>query len=203
LPTVSSSVTAPNVESVNFSIDQNSAPANSGAASSAEFNYDNNGNPNAFRIRNGGAFTFGALANGGSVYAPIAGVTYYLWFVLNASAATYQMYMADPNAAIDGDTLGSTATLIWGATTAIGTGTISTFGFRSGASGNTPGAAVNTFDLGQGSNTGTVPQTTLDDIYVDIGAQNLIVPIPEPSTFAMLGLGGSALLLAMRRNRKS
>ena len=55
LGAVGASVTAPNIESINFDVDQNSTPVDAASASSAELNYDDNGNPDEFRVRNGGA----------------------------------------------------------------------------------------------------------------------------------------------------
>ena len=184
---------------MNLAVDQDSAPADSAASSSAQFNYDNNNGGGLFRMRSGGSFFNPAITSGGGTYTPVPGVTYDLWFVLDASAATYSLYLADPNSATDGDVLTATPTLLYEAGTTTGT-----LLFRNGGY-NTPGAALDPIDTGEGSSTGTLPQTEVDDIYVDPNGQYLVnpTPTPEPGTLALLGLGGSLLALRTRRNRKS
>ena len=51
--------------------------------------------------------------------------------------------------------------------------------------------------------TGTSKETYIDDVYVDTGGQNLANPtVPEPTAFALFGLGGLGLTM-LRRKRQS
>jgi PEP-CTERM motif len=193
IPSTPANVTAGNVTSMNLDVDQVSNPANAASTSSAQFNYDNNNGGGLFRIRNGGGFANAAASSGGAAITPIAGATYDLWYVINASTATYSLYLEDVS---NGGTDGLTSpTLLFA-------GTASSLAFRTGGGGNTAGVALNTFNMGEGSATGTVPQTEVDNIFVDLNGQDLTSPIPtvpEPGTMALLGLGGAALVFGKRK----
>jgi hypothetical protein len=68
---------------------------------------------------------------------------------------------------------------------------VDTFDFR------TAGGFINTFMVAKGAQD---PNTAyLDNVWVDAAGQNLTNPIPEPASFALLGLG--SLLLFGRRRR--
>jgi hypothetical protein len=201
IPATPGNVTAANVTSMNFCIDQDSTPTDVAGTSSAQFNYDNNNGNGLFRIRAGAAgFVNAAASADGTAIAPITGATYDLWYVLDANTATYQLYLEDASAATDGDTSLETPTLLYGAGT-----TTSTLGFRTSDGYDVPGAALTTFNMGPGSTTGSVPQTEVGDIYVDTSGEDLsnplIAAVPEPNELALIGISGGAFLYRMRRNR--
>ena len=201
IPATPGNVAAAGVTSMNFDIDQDSTPTDAAGTSSAQFNYDDNNGNGLFRIRAGATgFVNASASSGGTAIAPIAGASYDLWYVLDASTATYQLYLEDANAATDGDISLETPTLLYGAGTAT-----STLGFRTSDGFNVPGAALTTFNMGPGSTTGSVPQAEVGDIYVDTSGEDLsnplIATVPEPSGLAMIGISGGALLYGMRRNR--
>lgn len=165
----------------NFIVTDDPAPADTGASSEVQFNFD--GTQPAVRARNGGAFL--NLTLDGTVatrFLPLTNVIYNGWFQINNSADTYQVFLQS-----DADARIATRTLM------IGEGGLSTFGFRNGAAAND----LTTVNLGSGSS-GSVVQ--MDDIYVDKTGFNPVNPaVPEPASLSMIG--GALGLLFSRRTR--
>ena len=162
-------------------------PTDTAGTSEVQFNYDSTaGN---FRARNGGAFV--NLSTGGTPATDIpvvAGVTYNVWFQINNSADTYQVFMQS-----DG------VPSLTSRTQVLGTNGVSTFGFRNGA------AANDLVNVNFGSGNGQPNTTMFDNIYVDPTGFNAANPalVPEPSTFALIGLGSGLLLLFSRRKKRA
>ena len=158
-------------------------PTDTAGSSEVQFNYDTAaGN---FRARNGG--TFLNLSTGGTpatAVPVVPGMTYNVWFQINNSADNYTVFMqSDGVPGLESRTQVS------------GTNGISTFGFRNGA------AANDLINVNFGSGYGQPNTTLFDNIYVDPTAFNAINPVPEPSTWALVGLGSLTLLLARRKRR--
>jgi len=68
------------------------------------------------------------------------------------------------------------------------------------------GTTISDFVFGPGGTfTGPGGGEALYNVYEDGSGADLLNPtaIPEPGTMSLLGLGGSALLMKLRRNRKS
>jgi len=108
-----------------------------------------------------------------------ANTWYYTWVVMNASNQTYDIYV---------NTTGATASA--------GDLIADDFGWRN----DTNSGSIN-FILGTADNNTASVGALVDDIYYDLNAQNLVNPIPEPSTLAFL-LGGIGSLVLLRRFRQ-
>jgi hypothetical protein len=159
------------------------APPDTAGSSEVQFNMDST--QSYFRARNGGSF-LSLSADGVNVYTPSAGVTYDLWFEINNTTDTYQVFLSG----------GSLATR-----TLMSSGGTNVFKFRN--SGTTVQANdLITFNTGNGGS-GNVGGPTVDNIYVDINGFNSTVPtfVPEPGTLSLMAFAGVAVLY-LRRNRK-
>ncbi len=171
-----------NGNNFNFELTQAAAPTDLSTSAQVQFNYDSTSS-RLPALRSGGTFDQISI-NGTSIYTPLAGVTYSLWFVVNNNAGTYQAYLQG------GDV--TTQTILQS------TGGVGTFSFRT-ATAN----PLTTFNMGEGGTVGnTDPQTVLN-LYEDPNAADLANPVvmtPEPSTLALLCL--SALVPAYRLRRK-
>ncbi|HSU54428.1 MAG TPA: immunoglobulin domain-containing protein, partial [Candidatus Dormibacteraeota bacterium] len=180
------------VVAMNFDIDNANPPTaltgQSAAGPSAQFNYDNSSGFGFFRVLGGNTFYFASIGPTNTPYLPIPGNLYYFWFVLNASNATYQIYLADGSMTgnnLDTGGLGAAPTLMWGATATNTTGSLINFGFRNVTAGGTNGVPVDYIGTGPGSVLGTVPQNQFANIYVDTSGQNLTNPVTgQPPTGA-------------------
>ena len=162
------------------------APVDTAGSSEVQFNYDaTQGN---FRARNG-ALGFKNLSLDGTAAGNVLvvpGATYNVWFEINNSADNYMVYLQS-----DGVIGLGSRVQVFGSD---GTGGL--FGFRNGA------AANDLINVNFGSGNGQLAQAIFDNIYVDTAGFNPVNPVPEPSSWAMLGLGAS-LLLCVRRFRRS
>lgn len=116
---------------------------------------------------------------------------YNVWLVVNNSTDTFEIYTSQG----DFGTTGTPQTHL-----ADPNGGDFAFGFRNGAATTALTTAI--FAMG-----GTTPALTaslfVDDVYVDTGGQNLLNPVPEPSSAAMLGAAATLGLVSRRRNRRS
>jgi hypothetical protein len=180
--TISSAVTGNNW---NFVVTDVPTPGDTAGSSEVQFNYDG-GNAPAFRARNAAAFE--NLSLDGTVagrLAPLAGILYSVWFEINNSTDTYQVFLQS-----DGDPLLATRRIMFAED-----GSGSTFGFRNGAAAND----LTTVNVGNG---GTGNIVTFDDIYVDTAGLNSANPsvVPEPTVGALLGALGLAVALRRRRS---
>jgi hypothetical protein len=159
-------------------------PTDTAGTSEAQFNFDSTaGN---FRARNAGAFknlSLDGTAAGNVLVVP--GATYNVWMKINNSADNYQVYLQSDGVA----GLSSPVQVL------ANDGTGGTFGFRNGAATN------DLINLNFGPGSGQTSQTVFDNIYIDIAGFNLINPVPEPATWALLSAGGAAALLWHRRKR--
>jgi hypothetical protein len=126
-------------------------------------------------------------ADNGINFVPVANTMYSAWFVVNNSSQTYSIYLA-------GGSLGSTAVLM----DFNSAGGASSVGLR-----NASAATISDFVFGEGG-TGDTTTQGLYDVYEDASGLDTVnpVPSPEPTTLALMGLGGAALML-VRRNRKA
>jgi hypothetical protein len=183
-------VTGSNVVAMNFDIDNANPPTaltgQSAGGPSAQFNYDNSTGFGFFRVLGGNTFYYATIGPANTPYLPIPGNLYYFWFVVNASNATYQIYLADGSMTgtnLDSGGLGAAPTLMWGTTATNGAGSLITFGFRNVTAGGTNGVMVDYIGTGPGSALGTVPQNEFANIYVDRTGQNLTNPVTgQPPT---------------------
>lgn len=187
--------TGANIVAMNFDIDNSSPPGaltgQSTTGPSAQFNYDNSTGDGYFRVLGGNTFYFVTLGPSSTPYAPIPGDLYYFWFVINAAKETYQIYLANGSETgtnLDSGGLGAAPTLMWGAATDTGVGTVTTYGFRNAtASPAPPVGPVNYIGTGPGSQLGTVAQNEFGAIYVDQGASDLVNPVTgQPPTGAFV-----------------
>jgi hypothetical protein len=159
-------------------------PTDTAGTSEAQFNFDSTaGN---FRARNAGAFKNLSLDGtaAGNVLI-VTGVTYNAWMKINNSADNYQVFLQSDGVA----GLSSPVQVL------ANDGTGGTFGFRNGT------AANDLINLNFGPGSGQTSQTVFDNVYIDPAGFNLINPVPEPSTWALLSAGGVAALLWHRRKR--
>jgi hypothetical protein len=145
-------------------------------------------------LRNGSAFDE-MSADGVNVFTPANNTIYDLWFVVNTSAHTFQVYMQ--GGALTSQTLMSIGTGAYSATPAAYT---TTAAFRNASAGQ----ALNDFVYGTGG-TGNSGSEDLYSIFEDPNGVNLADPtaVPEPGTLPMLGLSGliSAFRLLRRKNK--
>ncbi len=140
--------------------------------------YISGGGPNySLSDRSGAGYTGTIIANN----TIVASTLYSVWFVLNNTAGTYDVYIQGGSGAYATQT--ALATNVAFATDSA-VGTLRYFAARSG-----------------GASAGQDP-FWIDNIYVDVSGQNLGSPVPEPSTYAA-GLGVVALLAAALRRRLS
>ena len=127
-----------------------------------------------------GAIVNGALSarNAGTVvnlnYAITAGQWYNIWFVINNSADTYDMYVTTGGDATSADRVADD------------------FVFRNSGAGL---VANNLTILMSAANTRADVQKFHWDNIAIAGGQNLAVGLPEPATMLLLGLGGLAFSL--------
>jgi hypothetical protein len=166
----------------NFVLTDSGAPPDTAGSSDVQFNWDSS--QGTARVNNGGTFRNISL-DGSTSFVPLANTVYNMWFVVNNNANTYQVYAqsdGDPRVAATATQLNTTVNA-------------STFTFRKAST-----AALQTVNFGTGLNT---PSPTFDNIYVDLGGQNLINPTvtssPEPVSLGVFALGGIALLARRRR----
>ncbi|MEM6820830.1 MAG: PEP-CTERM sorting domain-containing protein [Verrucomicrobiota bacterium] len=128
-----------------------------------------------FLVRDGGGFS--TVTN-----VSLATNTWYdFWMVANNSSETWELY-------VQGGSITTQTQVAVGATT--------TFGFR-----NTTNADLDSFLMvrGGGGNGDTV---AVDDIYLDNSSINLANPIPEPSSYALLGIAAFALMFLRKRSKQ-
>lgn len=181
----------------NFIITDATNPPDTAGSSEVQLNFDATavltGGTSTFRVRNAGAFQF--LSTGGTTASevmPIAGDVYNVWFVINNSADTYQIFMQsdDPATGLSG----APHQII--AIDGSGVNKGSTFGFRNGAAAND----LITANFGNGT-VAVGNAVNFDDIYVDLGGSNTINPlaVPEPGSIGLLGLVAGAGLLRRRK----
>jgi hypothetical protein len=169
----------------NFVITDDPAPPDTAGSSEVQFNYDSTASAaGLFRARNAGAFKL--LSTNGSTTGdilPQANTQYNVWFEINNSTDTYQIFMqSDAIPAL------LTPTQVFA-----DDGTGGNFGFRNGAAAN----ALVTVDIGSAS-PGSVVQ--MDDIYVDNAGFNTVNPsVPEPGAFGLVALGAAGLVSRRRR----
>ncbi|HEY3862974.1 MAG TPA: immunoglobulin domain-containing protein [Verrucomicrobiae bacterium] len=176
--------TASNLVAMNFDIDNSSPPGaltgSSATGPSAQFNYDNSTGDGFFRVNGAGTFYYATISPNNTPYLPTPGDVYYFWFVLNATKGTYQIYLANGSMTgtnLDSGGLGAAPTLMWGATSTTGNGSVITYGFRNVSSGGSAGLPINYIGTGPGSTLGTVAQNEFANIYVDPHSQNLTNPV--------------------------
>jgi len=115
---------------------------------------------------------------------------YSMWLAIDNAADTTQLFIQG------GDFTNQTQ---------LGTGGQSVFPFRNGIDNND----LITFFIATGRNTTAAPPSPtenigpvyLDDIYIDTSGQNLVNPVPEPSTLLLgiVGLAAFAIIAARRR----
>jgi hypothetical protein len=158
-------------------------PTDTAGTSEVQFNFDSTaGN---FRARSGGSFLNLSTEGTPATAVPIVtGVTYNVWFEINNAADTYQVFMQS-------DAVPGLESRIQMA----GTNGVSTFGFRNGA------AANDLINVNFGSGNGQPNATTFDNIYVDPNGFNSVNPVPEPSTWALVGIC-ALTWLGLRRRRE-
>jgi hypothetical protein len=170
----------------NFVITDLLAPPDTAGSSEVQFNYDSTASPlGLFRARNAGAFKL--LSTNGSTTGdilPQANTLYNVWFEINNSTDTYQIFMqSDANPAL------LTPTQVFA-----DDGTGGNFGFRNGSAAND----LVTVNIGSAS-PGSVVQ--MDDVYVDNSGFNTSNPtvVPEPGAFGLIVLGAAGLVSRRRR----
>jgi hypothetical protein len=187
-----SSITANNV---NWSVENIGTATDAGGTSANDVTELNANAPNrsGITIRNNGSFV--QMYSGGVNFVPAVNTEYEAWMVVNNSAQTYQVYLA-------GGSLGA-----FGSPTPmnLGSATGSTTGTMRNAQTGGSAIAINDFIFGTGG-TGDTTTQGLYDVYEDPNGLDLTDPtavsaVPEPGTLSLLGLGGSALLLQLRRIR--
>ncbi len=133
-----------------------------------------------FTARNGGSSA--TLDQSGSMQT---GVMYSVWAVSNNTSNTSQFY-------IQGGTFTEQTQLT------AGSGTITSFAYRS----NNPASDSLTYFLSASSGAGGgADSIALDNIYIDNTGVNLVNPIPEPGTYALLIAFGMLTLAVVRRRR--
>jgi hypothetical protein len=181
----------------NFVLTDVAAPPDTAGSSEVQFNFDATaiptGGTTTFRIRNGANFEF--ATTGGttaSEVVPIAGDEYRVWFVVNNSTDTYQVYMQsdDPATGLSGAPHQITTITGGGATGS------TTFGFRNGAAAND----LITANFGNGA-AAIANAVNFDDIYVDTAGVNVTNPVPEPMSLGLVAMVGGAALLRRRRTK--
>ncbi len=176
--------TTGNGNNFNFELTSQAAPTDLSTSAQVQFNYDSTSS-RLPALRSGGTFNQISL-NGTSIYTPLAGVTYSLWFVVNNNAGTYQAYLQGGDVA--------SQTLIQS------TGGVSTFTFRT-ATAN----PLTTFNMGAGGTVGNTDPQTVYDLYEDPNGIDLANPVvtPEPGTLAILALAGLIPAFAFCRRNAS
>jgi hypothetical protein len=119
---------------------------------------------------------------------------YNIWMVINNSTNTFEVYMNQ------GD-FGTAGTLqLHIADPAPITPGDFTFGFRNGAATN----PLTTLAFAMGGSTPALPGAFIvDDVYIDTGGQNLVNPVPEPGSAAILGAAAMFGLGVRRRKQRA
>ena len=149
-----------------------------------QLNAQNNGTPNdSFKARDAGAFD----DLGAGTFA--VSTWYNVWMVVNNSTNFYELYMNQG----DFGTAGTTQIHIPDPNQP---GDFQ-FGFRNG--GVNPLTTL-IFAMGNAPLTGTM---VVDDIYIDNSGQNLVNPVPEPSSALLVGAAATLGLASRRRNRRA
>ena len=147
------------------------------------------GPTDSFKIRDAGSFD----DIGAGTF--VVNTWYNVWVVVNTSTDTFQVWTSQG----DYGTVGTPQIHIADPN---GGGGDFDFVFRN--SGTTLSAnPLTTLAFALGSTTPALTaQLLVDDVYVDTGGQNLLNPVPEPSSAAVLGAVATLGLAARRRNRR-
>lgn len=174
----------------NFALNDVAAPTGNSSDNEVQFNFDTSAA--SFRARNAGAFKVLSTTGDAAGNVPLlANSTYNVWFVVNNSVDQYTVYMENDEIL----TLNGTPHQVLA-----NDGTGGLFTFRNSASG-TVANDLTTVNMGPGG-TSNNNIAFVDNLYADLSGQNLLNPVPEPSTLS-LSLCGLLAFVACRRNRRN
>jgi hypothetical protein len=190
---------AQDTNNINWSLENHGTAANGGGANANNVIELNANVPNraGLTIRNGGNFNE-MSADGVNVFVPESATLYNIWYLVDNSAKTYEIYMA-------GGILGSTPVHMEIATGAYSQTPLFTGNFTGAFRNPTAATAVTEFVFGPGgSNNNFGP--SLVTLSMDSSSLNTAYPsvfvVPEPAPMMLLVLGGGVVAILRGRRRQ-